>query len=104
MNDETNELDDFINFDDDGDIGAEIPELPTMVDQPNVQVQTSTGAAQIVLLSQIDGEPTVASVMQASGLFIGGAVSYFVDAVEVQPSTALVDGQILTVVGNVKGA
>ena len=72
-------------------------------DRPYVQIQTSTGGSQVVLLEDIDGDPTISAVMGVSGLFTRGAVTYLVDGQEVEESSLMAAGQILTVIGNVKG-
>ena len=46
---------------------------------------------------------TVAEVVAASALFIGGQVQYWLNGVQVQPTDTVAAGATLTMVGSVKG-
>ncbi len=66
-----------------------------------VTIRTSAGGNPLMVPVT---EPTsVAEVMRRSGLFLGGAVEYWVNANRVDPSFMVSAGATITAVGQVKG-
>lgn len=92
------------NFDFLDDLGDTEPApVLDLGDRPHVQIRSTTGPSQIVMLDTLVGEPTIANVINNSGLAVVGVAQYQVDGALQETGFTMVDGQTLTIIGNVKG-
>jgi hypothetical protein len=69
----------------------------------SITLRTSGGDTKYIPVPAGQASMTVAEVVAASALFIGGQVQYWLNGVQVQPTDTVAAGATLTMVGSVKG-
>ncbi len=98
------EIEDDVVAEEDGDDediftgGFQASEIPA--EATFITVRSSNGGTRYVPTSEA---LTVAAVMQSSGLFVSGAVDYFLDGTRVVSESLIPVGSTLTIIGAVKG-
>ncbi|MGD0002836.1 MAG: hypothetical protein ABSE06_01260 [Anaerolineaceae bacterium] len=68
-----------------------------------ITLRTSGGDTRYVPVPDGQTTMTVAEVVSASAVYVGGAVNYWLNGAQVQAGDSVPAGSVLTLVGSVKG-
>ncbi len=79
---------------------APAADLPAGAVQQTVTLRTTTGEARFVV---VEGPRTLGEIVALSGLTINGQVTYYMDGVQITPSTVVAPGSTISLVGAIKG-